>query len=242
MRAHARSTACTQASEGAPRSPRVPKCRSYNAIALSAATPLRAKDGETLTVARGDQRDAVREAYAATARGSEACCVATPSAKSRADIGYSAAEMEFGRDPRRAPPWITENRELLEELEASSKPTKKGMSSASPRVSSLLTLSDFEAALAHAVAAERDAALTSDKSHAAVSLVGRRRRFVAIKFYSTSCRACGSVGVPPDPLGWSPGKGGAAVASAPAPQAAGEAEAAAVPAAVLLGTVTVGSG
>ena len=64
--------------------------------APAAATPLRAKDGETLTVARGDQRDAVREAYAATARGSEACCVATPSAKSRADIGYSAAEMEFG--------------------------------------------------------------------------------------------------------------------------------------------------
>ena len=64
--------------------------------APAAATPLRAKDGETLTVARGDQRDAVREAYAATARGSEACCVATPSATSRADIGYSAAEMEFG--------------------------------------------------------------------------------------------------------------------------------------------------
>ena len=64
--------------------------------APASATPLRAKDGETLTVARGDQRDAVREAYAATARGSEACCVATPSAKSRADIGYSAAEMEFG--------------------------------------------------------------------------------------------------------------------------------------------------
>ena len=41
-------------------------------------------------------RDAVREAYAATARGSEACCVASSSKESRADIGYSAAEMEFG--------------------------------------------------------------------------------------------------------------------------------------------------
>ena len=62
----------------------------------AAATPLRAKDGETLAAAGESTRDAVREAYAATARGSEACCVATPSAKSRADIGYSAAEMEFG--------------------------------------------------------------------------------------------------------------------------------------------------
>ena len=64
--------------------------------APAAATPLRAKDGETLAAAGESTRDAVREAYAATARGSEACCVATPSAKSRADIGYSAAEMEFG--------------------------------------------------------------------------------------------------------------------------------------------------
>ena len=51
--------------------------------APAAATPLRAKDGETLVAAGETTRDAVREAYAATARGSDCLLYTSPSPRDR---------------------------------------------------------------------------------------------------------------------------------------------------------------
>ena len=79
-------------------------------------------------------------------------------------------EREFGRDPRLAPPWITENTEMLAELALlSSTQPNPAYSSTSSAVQSMLTLDDFEAALERA---------------------RKHNRLVVIKFYQARCKAC----------------------------------------------------
>ena len=72
-------------------------------------------------------------------------------------------EHAFGRDPRLAPPWITENEVLLKELrETSTAEPKKAAASKSPAISSIQTLDDFRAAIEHSEATGK--LLDNDKS------------------------------------------------------------------------------
>lgn len=76
----------------------------------------------------------------------------------------------YGRDPRFAPPWITENEELLAELAAGSTPEPKAaFASSSPAVSPVQTIEEFEAALQYAQS---------------------RGKVAAVKWYAPWCRAC----------------------------------------------------
>ena len=79
-------------------------------------------------------------------------------------------EHEHGRDPRLAPPWVSQNTELIDDLTAKSKatPTAATMSK-SASVSMLRSVADFEAAIERAEASQR---------------------VIVIKFYSARCRSC----------------------------------------------------
>ena len=79
----------------------------------------------------------------------------------------TAAEMEYGRDPRLAPPWITEDAQLLAELEARSQAPRAAFASKSA-VKMINCLADFEAVL------ERS----------------RPGTLVCIKFYAPHCNSC----------------------------------------------------
>jgi thiol-disulfide isomerase/thioredoxin len=75
-----------------------------------------------------------------------------------------------GRDPRFAPPWITENEQLLAELEAASAPhPKNATASKSDFVGSIQTIEQFESAL--------------DLAHS-------RGRIAVVKWYAPWCRSC----------------------------------------------------
>merc|ERR1712083_363800 len=79
-------------------------------------------------------------------------------------------EREHGRDPRAAPPWISENKELLDELSiASAKAPRASAASSTPAISPMSSLAEFEAALHRATKAGR---------------------LLIIKWYSAQCRAC----------------------------------------------------
>ena len=79
-------------------------------------------------------------------------------------------EHAFGRDPRLAPPWITENEVLLKELrETSTAEPKKAAASKSPAISSIQTLDDFRAAIEHSEATGK---------------------LLVVKYYAPWCRAC----------------------------------------------------
>ena len=78
--------------------------------------------------------------------------------------------MEYGRDPRFAPPWITENEQLLADAAAqSTEKPKAATASKSKAVGSIQTIEQFEAALATAQATGRIA---------------------AVKWYAPWCRSC----------------------------------------------------
>ena len=79
-------------------------------------------------------------------------------------------EHEYGRDPRGAPPWISENTELLNDLATRSKAQpSRAAASLSGAIGSICTLADFEAALERGEMAQRP---------------------VVVKFYSAQCRSC----------------------------------------------------
>ena len=81
-----------------------------------------------------------------------------------------AADNPIGRDPRYAPPWISENLDLLSDLTARSSFTPKPATASSvDAIQPIMTLEEFEAALTRA----------ESSGHAA-----------AFKFYSPVCRAC----------------------------------------------------
>jgi thiol-disulfide isomerase/thioredoxin len=117
--------------------------------------------------AMADQLAAPKAAEAAAAPA------AAPASPSRTMEFFEAeAAHEQGRDPRYAPPWITENSALLEELAASSTAEpKRATASATAAIRPIIHLSELEEALAAAEAAEP-------------------RRLVAVKFYAPWCRAC----------------------------------------------------
>ncbi|EOD08127.1 hypothetical protein EMIHUDRAFT_106166 [Emiliania huxleyi CCMP1516] len=74
------------------------------------------------------------------------------------------------RDPRAAPPWITENQALLDELRAASTAEPRAATASTSRhVSPIVSLEALEAAIARADAAGR---------------------LVAVKYYSPQCRSC----------------------------------------------------
>ena len=75
-----------------------------------------------------------------------------------------------GRDPCHAPPWITENHELLAELAAAStKEPKAATASSSAAISSIVHLEDLQAALTRAQA---------------------NNRLVVVKYYAPQCKSC----------------------------------------------------
>ena len=120
--------------------------------------------------AKMDEHTLQPEASASHATAAEAQHTAQQAAIAEAAFAQAAAhELEYGRDPRNAPQWITENEELLADLAAKSRPTKALTKSLSPLVASLESLDDFEAAISRADA----------KGH-----------MIVIKFYSSSCRTC----------------------------------------------------
>ena len=81
-----------------------------------------------------------------------------------------AHTFEHGRDPHYAPPWLTLNHELLNELSArSATEPHKGAASASHTVGKINSLDDL------------DAALQRTKGTG---------RLVVVKFYAPKCRAC----------------------------------------------------
>lgn len=78
--------------------------------------------------------------------------------------------LDWGRDPRFAPPWITENDELLAELAATSEAQPKpATASRSPAIRSIQTLEELEIALETALATGR---------------------ILAVKYYAPWCQAC----------------------------------------------------
>lgn len=79
------------------------------------------------------------------------------------------AANKLGRDPRDAPPWITSNAGLINELAAQAAAPKAAFASSTSAVSPILTLEEYEAAINRATEANRIA---------------------AFKFYSQGCRAC----------------------------------------------------
>ena len=83
--------------------------------------------------------------------------------------GY-VVEREYGRDPRLAPPWITENDQMLRELALLSRAAPApAYAATSAAVSPVHSLADFEAALERATAGGR---------------------MVVFKFYQARCKAC----------------------------------------------------
>ena len=81
-----------------------------------------------------------------------------------------AMEPAYGRDPRLAPAWITENEELLAQMaQMSAAAPKASAASKSAAIASLVTLDDLEDALARA----KEANL-----------------MLVIKYFSPSCRSC----------------------------------------------------
>ena len=83
---------------------------------------------------------------------------------------FMEATEELARDPRLAPPWITENQELLDELAAeSAAASNPTFASSSANVRPITSLSDFETALSQAEVAGHG---------------------VVVKYYTPRCRAC----------------------------------------------------
>ena len=114
--------------------------------------------------------EAAAEQAAETAAAVEATGETTDVASQVTDGGGGGAH---GRDPRLAPPWITENAPLLAELAAnSSSAPKAATASKSASVISLLSLADLERAL--------EAAEASGK-------------LVCVKYYAPWCKACLSI-------------------------------------------------
>eukprot|EP00322_Chrysochromulina_rotalis_P011821 CAMPEP_0115864770 /NCGR_PEP_ID=MMETSP0287-20121206/19372_1 /TAXON_ID=412157 /ORGANISM="Chrysochromulina rotalis, Strain UIO044" /LENGTH=231 /DNA_ID=CAMNT_0003319251 /DNA_START=191 /DNA_END=886 /DNA_ORIENTATION=- len=75
-----------------------------------------------------------------------------------------------GRDPRQAPPWITENAKLLDDLKRRSSDTPKAATASScPAVGSIQSIDDFESAL---------------------EKVEGTAKIVIIKFYAPWCKLC----------------------------------------------------
>ena len=117
------------------------------------------------------QQQAAQQQQQAQAQAQQQVAEQAAMAAAEAAFAQAAAvEFEDGqRDPRRAPPWITENQGLLDEMAAESKPIKPATMSASRKVSPIFDLADFEAAVRAAEAADR---------------------MIVVKYFSQSCRAC----------------------------------------------------
>ena len=145
-------------------------------VAADAASAAEAAAAEA-EAAAADVAVAVAEASATTAttaeqptspisrRASSSLEVAAP----EVTAGY-VVEREYGRDPRLAPPWITENDQMLRELALLSRAAPApAYAATSAAVSPVHSLADFEAALERATAGGR---------------------MVVFKFYQARCKAC----------------------------------------------------
>lgn len=145
-------------------------------VAADAASAAEAAAAEA-EAAAADVAVAVAEASATTAttaeqptspisrRASSSLEVAAP----EVTAGY-VVEREYGRDPRLAPPWITENLQMLRELALLSRAAPApAYAATSAAVSPVHSLADFEAALERATAGGR---------------------MVVFKFYQARCKAC----------------------------------------------------
>ena len=142
-------------------------------VAADAASAAEAAAAEA-EAAAADVAVAVSEASATAATAAERPI--SRRASSSPEVAASEAtesyvvEREYGRDPRLAPPWITENHQMLRELALLSRAAPApAYAATSAAVSPVRSLADFEAALERASAGGR---------------------MVVLKFYQARCKAC----------------------------------------------------
>ena len=143
-------------------------------LATSAAFPW------TLTPHRAPRGRPVLACEASTPFRTDARIVPTPKTFRAPDVQDAASvikhelrspavEMEHGRDPRFAPAAISGSSLLRSILARPAGKPKAATASASPTITPIVSLAEFETALQRSTAAER---------------------IVVIKFYSPSCRSC----------------------------------------------------
>ena len=142
--------------------------------AAETAARAAATEQAAAATAAAEAGEAGEAAEAAAAAAVAAAAVSPMAADGTEAIGEAIAVTDggdaHGRDPRLAPPWITENAPLLAELAAnSSSAPKAATASKSAKIISLLTLADLERALEVAEASGK---------------------LVVVKYYAPWCKAC----------------------------------------------------
>jgi len=147
----------------------VARVAAAKAAAAEAAAAKRAWNARAVADEASAERAAAERAAVEEASGASSSCGPAAGTAATAAAGPSGG-FEHGRDPRLAPPWMTQNRELLAGLHAqSSAEPKAGFASTSESITSLLTLEELEAALARADA---------------------RGRLLCVKYYVPWCTTC----------------------------------------------------